>query len=115
MTTAIITGFKSFQRRHVSVGRGALIVLCFATALSAQTSTGNPTGVTFPFQQFSDASGECKACHPRQYFEMKQAVHFGYRNISPIFNGLEVASNFFHRRIGSATAKAQKSVHSASR
>ena len=25
---------------------------------------------------------------------MKQAVHFGYRNISPLFNGLEVASNF---------------------
>jgi len=25
---------------------------------------------------------------------MKQAVHFGYRNISPLFNALEVASNF---------------------
>ena len=36
-----------------------------------------------------------KPCHPRQYFEMKQAVHFGYRNVSPVFIGLEVASNFF--------------------
>jgi hypothetical protein len=60
----------------------------------AQNATGaGPVG--FRPQQFSDASGECKACHPRQYFEMKQAVHFGYRNVSPVFNGLEVASNFF--------------------
>src|SRR5580700_2643424 len=72
-----------------------LVLLFLAGALSAQTPTGNPTGVVFVFQQMSDASGECKACHPRQYFEMKQAVHFGYRNVSPLFNGLEVASNFF--------------------
>jgi hypothetical protein len=26
---------------------------------------------------------------------MKQAVHSGYRNVSPVFNGLEVAGNFF--------------------
>jgi len=62
--------------------------------LNAQTPVG-PTSVPFLYQPLSDASGECKACHPRQYFEMKQAVHFGYRNVSPLFNGLEVASNFF--------------------
>jgi hypothetical protein len=60
-----------------------------------QTPTQNPPSVAFRSQPLTDASGECKACHPRQYFEMKQAVHFGYRNVSPVFNGLEVAGNFF--------------------
>ena len=71
------------------------ILFAAAGSLWAQTPVGNPTTPS-PFQpvQLGDASGECKACHPRQYFEMKQAVHFGYRNISPLFNGLEVAGNF---------------------
>jgi hypothetical protein len=86
---------NSAQLRNLGLARAAFGAVLFAAALVAQTPTANPTGVGFPFQQLSDASGECKACHPRQYFEMKQAVHFGYRNVSPIFNGLEVASNFF--------------------
>jgi hypothetical protein len=73
----------------------SMILMILAAGLEAQTPTGNPTGTVFQYQPLTDASGECKACHPRQYFEMKQAVHFGYRNISPVFNGLEVASNFF--------------------
>ena len=76
------------------LARCAFGLLAVAACLSAQTPTGNPTGAPFVFQELTDASGECKACHPRQYFEMKQAVHFGYRNISPLFNALEVASNF---------------------
>jgi len=91
----MLKGIGSIEQGCIAVVRGVLVMLCFAAALFAQTPTGNPAGVGFPFQQLSDASGECKACHPRQYFEMKQAVHFGYRNVSPIFNGLEVASNFF--------------------
>jgi hypothetical protein len=75
--------------------RPFLSLLFLAVFLSAQTPTGNPLGASFQFQELTDASGECKACHPRQYFEMKQSVHFGYRNVSPLFNGLEVASNFF--------------------
>jgi hypothetical protein len=74
--------------------RSTLSLLILAGCLSAQKPTGNPTGAPFLPQPLTDASGECKACHPRQYFEMKQAVHFGYRNVSPLFNGLEVASNF---------------------
>lgn len=85
----------SIKGRSGMFTRRAWSLLFLAGGLSAQTPTGNPTGVGFAYQQFSDASGECKACHPRQYFEMKQAVHFGYRNISPLFNGLEIASNFF--------------------
>jgi len=71
------------------------IFIALTAGLSAQTPVGNPPGTVFVSQPLTDASGECKACHPRQYFEMKQAVHFGYRNVSPLFNGLEVASNFF--------------------
>src|SRR5580693_1485714 len=83
------------QARNEMFARSICGLLLLAGALSAQTPTGNPTGVAFQYQPLTDASGECKACHPRQYFEMKQAVHFGYRNVSPLFNGLEVASNFF--------------------
>ena len=71
----------------------AILVLLCGSAY-AQTPVGNPTHDVYPFQPLTDASGECKACHPRQYFEMKQSVHFGYRNISPLFNALEIASNF---------------------
>ncbi len=74
--------------------RSVFSFLFLAACLPAQTPTGNPTLAPFVFQELTDASGECKGCHPRQYFEMKQAVHFGYRNISPLFNALEVASNF---------------------
>jgi hypothetical protein len=74
--------------------RNVLIFTILAAALSGQTPIGTTIG-GFQYQPLTDASGECKACHPRQYFEMKQAVHFGYRNVSPVFNGLEVASNFF--------------------
>jgi len=75
-----------------------LLLFLFASALGAgncagQTTTGKNGGVFLPMP-LTDASGECKACHPRQYFEMKQAVHSGYRNVSPVFNGLEVAGNF---------------------
>src|SRR5271170_6536849 len=71
------------------------ILFLMAAGVSAQTPVFNPPYASvFQPAQLGDASGECKACHPRQYFEMKQAVHFGYRNISPLFNGLEVASNF---------------------
>src|SRR5277367_2893797 len=93
MSTAKIIQSESGKRgKHA---RRALSLLFLAGALAAQTPTGNPTGTNFYFQDATDASGTCKACHPRQYFEMKQAVHFGYRNISPVFNGLELASNFF--------------------
>jgi len=86
---------EMIQPKHGFFVRCGFGVLFVAGSLAAQTPTGNPLDVFFSPQPLTDASGECKACHPRQYFEMKQAVHFGYRNVSPLFNGLEVASNFF--------------------
>jgi hypothetical protein len=75
--------------------RTAIAMLLMSTGVFAQRPVGNrPSPSPFQPAQLGDASGQCKGCHPRQYFEMKQAVHFGYRNISPMFNGLEVAGNF---------------------
>src|SRR5579863_7802910 len=88
------TKFETDKRRKAMFARSTLSLLLLAGGMSAQTPTGNPTGTPFLYQPLGDASGECKACHPRQYFEMKQAVHFGYRNVSPVFNALEAASNF---------------------
>ncbi|MGI8988945.1 MAG: hypothetical protein ACR2I2_05070 [Bryobacteraceae bacterium] len=36
----------------------------------------------------------CLPCHQRQYDELRSAVKAGYRNVSPLMNGLEAASNF---------------------
>src|ERR1700738_3400063 len=38
----------------------------------------------------------CLPCHQRQYDELRSAVKSGYRNVSPLMNGLEVASNFLN-------------------
>src|ERR1700730_9632194 len=39
---------------------------------------------------------KCLPCHQRQYDELRSAVKSGYRNVSPLMNGLEVASNFLN-------------------
>jgi hypothetical protein len=36
----------------------------------------------------------CDTCHERQFDETIQSVKSGYRAVSPLFNGLEIASNF---------------------
>ena len=36
----------------------------------------------------------CQPCHERQFQETLQSVKSGYRSASPLFNGLEIASNF---------------------
>ena len=42
-----------------------------------------------PFQRPEN----CLPCHQRQYDELHSAVKSGYRNVSPLFNGLESAAN----------------------
>jgi len=39
---------------------------------------------------------KCLPCHQRQYDELRSAVKSGYRNISPLMNGLEVSANFLN-------------------
>jgi hypothetical protein len=59
----------------------------------AQDPTGNPVGFSFRDQPFQRAEA-CLPCHQRQYDELRQSVKSGYRNVSPLFNGLELAGNF---------------------
>jgi hypothetical protein len=72
----------------------ALLILCaFEPGCSTQVqSTPNPPQVQFLPQQFQRPEN-CLPCHQRQYNELHSAVKSGYRNVSPLFNGLESAGN----------------------
>jgi hypothetical protein len=70
----------------------ALITFCAAT-LAAQTPVGNPPSSFFRDQPYQRPEN-CLPCHQRQYNELRSAVKAGYRNVSPLFNGLELATNF---------------------
>src|SRR5216684_6254465 len=39
---------------------------------------------------------KCLPCHQRQFDELRSSVKSGYRNVSPLFNGLELAGNFLN-------------------
>lgn len=55
-------------------------------------SVPNPPQVAFLPQTFQPPEN-CLPCHQRQYNELHSAVKSGYRNVSPLFNGLESAGN----------------------
>jgi hypothetical protein len=55
-------------------------------------SIANAPQVAFIPQQFEPPE-HCLPCHQRQYNELRSAVKSGYRNVSPVFNGLETAGN----------------------
>src|ERR1700730_14813264 len=64
--------------------------------LPAQTPVPNPPATT-PFRDQSYQRPEaCLPCHQRQYDELRSSVKSGYRNVSPLFNGLELAANFLN-------------------
>ncbi len=56
------------------------------------TPTGNPVSSPFPSQNYQPPQN-CLPCHQRQYDELRSSVKSGYRNVSPLFNALEVAGN----------------------
>lgn len=60
--------------------------------LAAQTPTGGPTDSPFKDQQYNRPEN-CLPCHQRQYDELHSSVKSGYRNVSPLFNGLETSGN----------------------
>ena len=64
-----------------------------ALSAVAQTPTGNGGDVPFKSQPIQQPQS-CLPCHQRQYDELRQSVKSGYRNVSPLFNGLETAGNF---------------------
>src|ERR1700736_3298570 len=53
------------------------------------------TGVTFRDQDYQRPE-KCLPCHQREYDELRSAVKAGYRNVSPLFNGLELSANFLN-------------------
>ena len=73
----------------------SLFLLCiFEPGCGTQVQgTPSPPEVQFHPQQFQRPEN-CLPCHQRQYNELHSAVKSGYRNVSPLFNGLEAAGNF---------------------
>jgi len=63
--------------------------------LVAQTATSSPTDGTFNNQPYQPPEN-CLPCHQRQYDELRSAVKSGYRNASPLQNGLELSANFLN-------------------
>src|SRR5271156_1944623 len=73
----------------------ASLLGCWVTAVHAQTPTGNKIESAFQPQELQPAKN-CLPCHQRQYDELRSSVKSGYRNVSPLFNGLEFASNLLN-------------------
>src|ERR1700722_16701534 len=72
----------------------ALTLLLLTTVgMAGQTATGNGTDVPFKSQPIQQPQN-CLPCHQRQFNELRQSVKSGYRNVSPLFNGLETSGNF---------------------
>jgi hypothetical protein len=63
--------------------------------LPAQTPVGTPPAAPFNNQDYQRPE-KCLPCHQRQYDELRSAVKSGYRNISPLMNGLELSANFLN-------------------
>jgi len=63
--------------------------------LSAQTPVGLYGDAPFNHQDYQRPE-KCLPCHQRQYDELRSAVKSGYRNVSPLFNGLELSANFLN-------------------
>src|SRR5579862_1167621 len=72
------------------------VIIFFAAAgffrLSAQTPVPNPFESAFRGQDYQRPEN-CLPCHQRQFDELHSSVKSGYRNVSPLFNGLEVSGN----------------------
>jgi hypothetical protein len=63
-----------------------------AGGLFAQTRVRNNPEVPLKGQDIQPARN-CLPCHQRQYDELRSSVKSGYRNVSPLFNGLETSAN----------------------
>jgi len=79
--------------RALSVTVCASALCLFESGCGTQVQTvQNPPQVSFRPQAFQRPE-KCLPCHQRQYDELHSAVKSGYRNVSPLFNGLESAGN----------------------
>lgn len=72
--------------------RWLVLMILGSACLPAQTPTGNTIEPAFKFQTYQPPAN-CLPCHQRQYDELHSSVKSGYRNVSPLFNGLEMSGN----------------------
>src|SRR5581483_1225248 len=71
-------------------------ILClWAVAACAQDPVAGSGDAGFKDQNYNRPE-KCLPCHQRQYNELRSSVKSGYRNVSPLFNGLETAGNFIN-------------------
>src|SRR3974377_321103 len=82
-----VRSMSRFKFSILASALGAVIAPSFA-----QTPTGNPTETAFRDQDYQRPNN-CLPCHQRQFDELRSSVKSGYRNVSPLFNGLETSSN----------------------
>ena len=82
------------MRLPVLAATGCVSVLCLLNLACGTkvTEAPNPPVVGFKPQAFQPPEN-CLPCHQRQFDELRSAVKSGYRNVSPLFNGLESAGN----------------------
>src|ERR1700716_667715 len=71
------------------------LVIPFLTPLLYGQTSGADSVLTMNPQPYQRPE-KCLPCHQRQYDELRSAVKSGYRNVSPLMNGLELASNFLN-------------------
>jgi hypothetical protein len=71
-----------------------LVVSCVVPVVG-QTPVGPPVDSIFLNQNYQPAQ-KCLPCHQRQYDELRSSVKSGYRNVSPLLNGLEASANFLN-------------------
>lgn len=83
------------MRVNKAVGISLGVVAVVVVSLSAQTPVGNPPQSPFVDQPYQPPE-KCLPCHQRQYQELRSSVKSGYRNVSPLFNGLETTGNFLN-------------------
>src|SRR5712692_205701 len=76
----------------IDVKRSICGMILFMPLVSGQTTAGSPVQSMNP--QPYQRPEACLPCHQRQYDELRSAVKAGYRNVSPLMNGLEIVSNF---------------------
>ena len=74
-----------------TVGTTLFCLLQLGCGTQVQSAMPAPE-VSFKAQPFQRPE-KCLPCHQRQYDELHSAVKSGYRNVSPLFNGLESAGN----------------------
>ncbi len=63
-----------------------------ASGLFAQTPVRHAPEVPLKSQDIQRPQN-CLPCHQRQFDELRSSVKSGYRNVSPLFNGLETSAN----------------------